>query len=75
MDCCPFPFRPVLAIIEVDVFQVEPSKRLAVREEVLKELGPTDPTIVVEEKGGECKLSLPCIFDLLNPFGEIVLVR
>ena len=72
---CASYFRPVFAIIEVDLYSVDSSKRLAVKEEVLATLGPTDPTIVVEEEGRDARLSLQHIFDLVKPFGEIVFVR
>ena len=69
-----FASRPVFAIIEVDLYHVQSAKRAAIKQEVLEALGPSDPTIVVEEKG-EPKLTIQHLLDLFKAYGEIVLVR
>ena len=65
----------MLAIIEVDIYRVDPVKRSKVREEVCLALGPPDPTVVIEEEVEGSRLSVQDIIDLMKVFGEIVLVR
>lgn len=67
--------RPVLALIEVDIYQVDPARRSQVRDEVTLSLGPLDPTVVIQEieEGGE--ISVPHLLDALRTYGEVVLVR
>lgn len=70
-----YPPRPVFAIIEVDVYKVDPSKRAKVKEEVTLALGPPDPTIVIEEQDGGSYHSVQELLEVLRKFGEVVLVR
>lgn len=75
--------RPVIAIIDVDVHQVNVDKREQVFKEVIEDLGPPDGTIIVKavEDGNE---DVDGAFDdsfmmaLLQDFshiGEVILVR
>ncbi|XP_012252471.2 synaptojanin-1 [Athalia rosae] len=75
--------RPVMAIIDVDVHQVDVEKREKVFKEVIEDLGPLDGTIIVKavEDGTE---DMDSVFDdsfmmaLLQDFshiGEVILVR
>ncbi len=66
--------RPVFALIDVDVYHVDTTKRNAIREDTVQALGPSDPTIVVEEKGDH-KLDVQHLLDVFKSYGEIVLVR
>ncbi len=65
----------MFAILEVDVYRVEPSKRSEVQKEVLLALGPPDPTVVVEEEGEVPQLSVQELLTVLKEYGEVVLVR
>ncbi|CAL7946456.1 unnamed protein product [Xylocopa violacea] len=74
--------RPVIAIIDIDIYCVEPEKRERVFKEVIQDLGPPDGTIVV--KAVEESDDMDSIFDenfmmaLLQDFshiGEVILVR
>ncbi|XP_046745779.1 synaptojanin-1 isoform X2 [Diprion similis] len=75
--------RPVIAIIDIDVHQVDVEKRKRVFEEVIQDLGPPDGTIIVKavDDGSE---EMDSVFDdsfmmaLLQDFshiGEVILVR
>ena len=65
----------MIALIEVDIYQVDPARRSQVRDEVTLSLGPLDPTVVVQEmeEGGE--ISVPHLLESLRTYGEVVLVR
>ncbi|XP_076751874.1 synaptojanin isoform X1 [Xylocopa sonorina] len=74
--------RPVIAIVDIDIYCVEPEKRERVFKEVIQDLGPPDGTIVV--KAVEESDDMDSIFDenfmmaLLQDFshiGEVILVR
>ncbi len=75
-----FPFlyshsRPVVAVLEVGMYRVDERKRSCVREEVGLALGPSDPTISIQERDDEITIEVPQLLDSLKPFGEVVLVR
>lgn len=65
----------MFGIIEVDIYRVDDSKRSEVRDQVSLELGPPNPTIVIEEDGDEGKLAVQDILEPLRQYGTIVLVR
>ena len=68
--------RPVMAIIEIDVFRVDERKKKAVIEEVESSLGPTDPTVEVAVDGQEKNtVDITLLLELLQECGNIVLVR
>jgi len=68
--------RPVLALIEVDMYRVDSTRRTAVCGEVLKALGPLDPTIVVEEvEQGGGDISVPRLLEAVKRYGVVILVR
>lgn len=71
----PYLFRPVLAIIDVDMYRVDASKRAKVKEEVCLALGPPDPTIMIEEEEAGLHLSVKDLLEVLRQYGVIVLVR
>ena len=66
--------RPVLAVLEVDIYRVDQRKRADVKEEVKMSLGPSDPTIVISERG-EGEVAIPALLEVVKRFGEVVLVR
>ncbi|KAK0168428.1 hypothetical protein PV327_002230 [Microctonus hyperodae] len=74
--------RPVICIVDVDVFVVDPEKRETVFLEVIEDLGPPDGTIVV--KATEESDDIDSVFDDnfmlallqdLSHIGEVILVR
>ena len=70
------PHRPVLALLEVDIYKVDSVKRARVRDEVTLALGPLDPTVVIQEwEDGGGEVSITHLLDTLKVYGEVVLVR
>lgn len=77
--------RPVIAIIDVEVFQLDVDQRQLVFKEVIQDLGPPDATIIVYlEAQAETNEYTSTIYDEnvtssliqeLSKFGEITLVR
>ncbi|XP_017096781.2 synaptojanin-1 [Drosophila bipectinata] len=77
--------RPVIAIIDAEIMEIDQQRRRAVFEQVIRDLGPPDSTIVVhvmESSGGE--EDGPTIYDEnvmsaliaeLSKMGEVTLVR
>ena len=69
--------RPVVALIEIEVQEVDWNKQSHVHSDVMKLMGPADPTIVVtsddvEEDSG---VDVSELLDALEPYGTPVLVR
>jgi phosphatidylinositol-bisphosphatase len=62
--------RPVIAIVDIEIFHVDDARRSQVFMEVIQDLGPPDATVVIQVGlsnlwGGERKLSLcVCVRDL-----------
>lgn len=67
--------RPVVALIEVDVYRINNDKRARVRNEVATSLGPPDPTVLVQEKEEGASVSIPQLLETFRKFGDVVLVR
>ena len=64
-----------MGIIEIDVYRVDDKKRSSVRDEVVRAIGPSDPTISITEREEDVTIAMPQLLDSLKPFGEVVLVR
>ncbi|GLV43240.1 Synaptojanin [Carabus blaptoides fortunei] len=76
--------RPVIAIIDIDVYQVEPDRRTNVFYEVIHDLGPPDSTIIIQiagdvetdENGQAFDDNLvTALVQELSHIGDVVLVR
>ncbi|XP_038140919.1 synaptojanin-1 isoform X7 [Cyprinodon tularosa] len=72
--------RPVVAIIDVDILEVDPEERHQVYKEVIALQGPPDGTILVSlcSSGPEDYFSDELIDELLDKFanfGEVILIR
>ncbi|XP_005187417.2 synaptojanin-1 [Musca domestica] len=76
--------RPVIAIIDAEVIVIDPRRRRKVFEEVIKDLGPPDSTIVVHVHEPSADDEGPTIYDEnvmstliqeLSKMGEVTLVR
>ncbi|XP_015607429.1 synaptojanin-1 [Cephus cinctus] len=74
--------RPVIALIDIDVYRVDPEKREHVFREVIQDLGPPDGTIIV--RAVEENDDIDSVFDDsfmmallqdLSHIGEVILVR
>ena len=72
---CIYHNRPVVALIEVEIYRVNTKQLKQVKEEVALALGPLDPTIVVCEREEGAVLDIPLLLNFLKPIGEVVLVR
>ena len=65
----------MVALLEVDIYRVDPKRRAEVRKEVILSLGPPDPTIVIAEQEEDMSVPIPLLLDALRPYGQVVLVR
>ena len=70
-----FVHRPVVALIEVEVYRVQKDKRARIRDEVAASLGPPDPTVLVQEKEDGASVNIPQLLETFRKFGDVVLVR
>lgn len=74
--------RPVIAIIDIEVYRVEPQKREHVFKEVIEDLGPLDGTIIVKaveetedaDSAFDSNFMMALLQDLSH-IGEVILVR
>ena len=71
---CSF-YRPVVALIEVEIYRVDHNKRARIRDEVATSLGPPDPTVLVQEKEEGASVNIPQLLETFRKFGDVVLVR
>jgi len=72
-----FCFRPVMAIVDIEVLQCNDDRRSATLKAIIDQLGPTDGTVMLElESGNEFSDDLVNeIVDTFGDYGEIILVR
>lgn len=73
-------FRPVVAVIDVDILEVDPEARHQVYKDVIARQGPPDGTILVSlcTSGPDDYFSDELIDELLDKFttfGEVILIR
>ena len=71
---CP---RPVLAILDIDIVNVDEKKRGTTLQQVIAQQGPPDGTVVVTLAGGsEFEDGIVnSVIEALGSCGEIILVR
>lgn len=76
--------RPVIAIVDINLFQVDESQRSVVFKEVIQDLGPPDATIIVHNDSTQSNEDDSAVFDNnfmmallqeLSQIGEVILVR
>ncbi|XP_031468414.1 synaptojanin-1 isoform X1 [Phasianus colchicus] len=73
--------RPVVALIDIDIFEIEAEERQKVYKEVIATQGPPDGTVMVSIKSSSAEESYfddNLIDDLLQKFasyGEVILIR
>ncbi|KDR22712.1 Synaptojanin-1 [Zootermopsis nevadensis] len=74
--------RPVIAVIDIEIFHVDDSRRSQVFMEVVQDLGPPDATIVVQVDDGEGSGEdvfddnfMMVLLQELSQIGEVILVR
>ena len=71
-------YRPVVALVEIEIQKVDRTKQRQVHDVVMKAMGPADPTIVVTsgESGDEDPgIDVSELLDVVEPYGTVVLVR
>ena len=66
--------RPVVALIEIEIQDVDWAKQRQVHSDVMRSMGPADPTIVVSSGGGGL-VDVADLLEAVEPFGNAVLVR
>jgi hypothetical protein len=70
--------RPVVAVIEIEAFSVEERKREKIFQEVIKQLGPSDATVILIAEDScvfEHEDSDQIILNELNGCGDIIFYR
>ena len=73
--------RPVVALIDIDIFEVEAEERQSIYKEVVAAQGPPDGTVLVSVSSSAPELSFfddTLIDELLQQFtnfGEVILIR
>ncbi|NXA66258.1 SYNJ1 protein, partial [Mohoua ochrocephala] len=73
--------RPVVALIDIDIFEIEAEERQKVYKEVIAMQGPPDGTVMVSIRGSSAEENYfddNLIDDLLHKFasyGEVILIR
>ena len=71
-------YRPVVALVEIEIQKVDRTKQRQVHDVVMKAMGPADPTIVVtsDESGDEDpRIDVSELLEAVEPYGTVVLVR
>ena len=71
-------YRPVVALVEIEIQKVDRSKQRQVHDVVMKAMGPADPTIVVtsDESGDDDPgIDVSELLEAVEPYGTVVLVR
>lgn len=72
------PYRPVVALIEIEIQKVDWTKQSRVHDIVMQAMGPADPTVVVtsnEGGNGDAGIDVSELLDAVEPYGTVVLVR
>ncbi|PFX33475.1 synaptojanin-1-like [Stylophora pistillata] len=70
--------RPVVALVEIEIQQVDWTKQCDVHDHVMEAMGPADPTIVVmsdEASKEDAGIDVSELLDAVEPYGTVVLVR
>ncbi len=68
--------RPVLAVLEIDVFRVNEGDRKVTMMETLRDLGPPDATVIVKPATEQANcIDNTRLVQCLQQYGRIVLVR
>ncbi|XP_062512889.1 synaptojanin-1-like isoform X2 [Corticium candelabrum] len=71
--------RPVVAIIEIEIEQVDSVKRQLVSDEVSLMMGPSDPTIVIQGQNDKLdedeSLDPVVLMAMFQSFGEVLMMR
>ena len=68
--------RPVVALLEIDVFRIDEKERERVRSEVAEQMGPADATVIVTPVGvAYNSLNTIQLVKVFQQYGDIVLVR
>lgn len=69
LTLCYFCSRPVMAILDIEVLEVDPDKRDVILDDLIQEHGPSDCTVIVTMATGE-EFSDEMIDAVLDTFAE-----
>ncbi|KAL5007601.1 hypothetical protein ScPMuIL_016407 [Solemya velum] len=67
--------RPVIALLEIDVLEVDGAKKEKVFGEVIRQQGPPNGTVVVSTDGEFDDQMVDAVVEVFSDVGEIILVR
>ena len=70
-------YRPVVALIQIEIQEVNVKEQSKVHETVMRSMGPADPTIVVtcEDDEDEEGIDVGELLEIVEACGTAVLVR
>ena len=68
-------FRPVVALIEVEIQSLDKEKETNVHDDVMKSMGPAEPTVVISSVSDNEEINTEKLLSALETVGNTVLVR
>ena len=68
-------FRPVVALIEVEIQSLDKEKETDVHDDVMKSMGPAEPTVVISSVSDNEEINTEKLLSALETVGNTVLVR
>lgn len=68
-------FRPVVALIEIEIQSLDKEKEAAVHDDVMRSMGPADPTVIISSLNSGDEINTEALLSELEGIGNTVLVR
>ena len=68
-------FRPVVAVIEIEIQSLDKEKETDVHDDVMKSMGPAEPTVVISSVNDSEEINTEELLSALETVGNTVLVR
>ena len=68
-------FRPVVAVIEIEIQSLDKEKETDVHDDVMKSMGPAEPTVVISSVNDSEEINTEELLSALEMVGNTVLVR
>ena len=68
-------FRPVVALIEIEIQSLDKEKEADVHDDVMKSMGPADPTVIINSLNNDEEINTEELLSELERIGNTVLVR
>ena len=68
-------FRPVVALIEIEIQSLDKEKETDVHDDVMKSMGPAEPTVVISSVNDNEEINTEELLSALEAVGNTVLVR